>query len=88
MNVGLRYGKYLSMGREVSISIARRNMVFVMWEQQEGEPQSSRGSEAPFRLGFTPSQGCLLVSTDRDSLAHYSMLLDEALVLGFITRGP
>ena len=74
-----------SMGREVSILIDRRNMVFVdVGTAGRVNLNPPEGSEVPFRLWVhTHPRDAYWSSTDRDSLAHYSMLLDEALVLGF-----
>ena len=74
-----------SMGREVSILLDRRNRAFVdIGTAGRVNLSPPDGSEVPFRLWVhTHPRDAYWSSTDRDSLAHYSMLLDEALVLGF-----
>ena len=74
-----------SMGREVSILLDRRNRAFVdIGTAGRVNLSPPDGSEVPFRLWVhTHPRDAYWSSTDRGSLALYSGLLDEALVLGF-----
>ena len=74
-----------SMGREVSILLDRRNKAFVdVGTAGRVNLNPPDGSEVPFRLWVhTHPRDAYWSSTDRGSLALYSGLLDEALVLGF-----
>lgn len=74
-----------SMGREISILLDRRSRVFVdVGSAGRVNLNPPEGSEVPFRLWVhTHPRDAYWSSTDMDSLALYSKLLDEALVLGF-----
>lgn len=74
-----------SMGREVSILLDRRERVFVDVGTAGSVILSPpEGSEIPFRLWVhTHPRLAYWSQTDKDSLATYSNLIEEALVLGF-----
>jgi len=74
-----------SMGREVSILLDRRERVFVdVGTAGSVILRPPEGSEIPFRLWVhTHPRLAYWSQTDKDSLARYSNLIEEALVLGF-----
>ncbi len=74
-----------SMGREVSILLDRMERVFVdVGTAGSVILRPPEGSEIPFKLWVhTHPRLAYWSQTDKDSLATYSNLIEEALVLGF-----